>query len=199
MNLKNFTKGLWTDLPVLRVLLGFCPTLAVTNKAANGLTMGLATTFVLLFSSSLISIFKRWIPSRIRIPIFIVVIASFVTIVDYTLAAYYREMHKVLGIYVPLIVVNCLILGRVEAFASKRPLGDSILDALGMGIGFTLVLIVLGSIRELFGFGTIFSHQILAKPYEPMVIMIVPPGALLSLGLLLGLMNLVSRRLEERR
>lgn len=199
MNLRNFTKGLWSDLPVLRVLLGFCPALAVTNRAANGLTMGLATTFVLLFSSTLISIFRKVIPSRIRIPIFIVIIASFVTIVNYSLAAYYREMHKALGVYVPLIVVNCLILGRAEAFASKNPLGDSILDALGMGVGFTLVLVVLGSVRELFGFGTIFSHQIISKPYEPMVMMIVPPGALFSLGLLLGLMNLASRRLEGRR
>ncbi|RKY02333.1 electron transport complex subunit RsxE [Candidatus Poribacteria bacterium] len=199
MRLQNFTKGLWTELPVLRVLLGFCPTLAVTNRAENGLVMGLATTFVLFFSCTLISIFKKLIPHRIRIPIFIVVIASFVTIVDYLLAAYYWEMHKVLGIYIPLIVVNCLILGRVEAFASKNPVGDSMLDALGMGVGFTLVLVVLGSIRELFGFGTIFSHQVIGKPYEPMVLMIIPPGALLSLGLLLGLMNLIRDRMEGRR
>lgn len=197
MKLKDFTKGLWEELPVFRILLGFCPTLAVTNKAANGFAMGIATSFVLIFSSTLISIFKKLIPKRIRIPIFIVVIATFVTIANYTLAAYFEDMHKTLGLYVPLIVVNCLILGRAEAFASKNPVGSSILDALGMGVGFTLALTVLGSIREILGFGTIFSFEILGKPFEPMIMMIIPPGAFITLGLLLALMNKISTRTEK--
>lgn len=194
MKIKDFTKGLWSELPVFRVLLGFCPTLAVTNKASNGLAMGLATSFVLIFSSTLISMLKNLIPKKIRIPIFIVMIASFVTIVNYVLAAYFEEMHKTLGLYIPLIVVNCIILGRAEAFASKNPVGSSFLDAWGMGIGFTWALTMLGSIRELFGFGTIFSIGILGKPFEPMIMMIVPSGAFITLGLLLALMNVVRRK-----
>lgn len=197
MKVQDFTKGLWTELPVFRVLLGFCPTLAVTNKAANGFAMGIATSFVLIFSSTLISAFKNLIPRRIRIPIFIVIIASFVTIANYLLAAYFQEMHKTLGLYVPLIVVNCLILGRVEAFGSKNPVDSSFLDALGMGTGFTLALTVVGSIRELFGFGTVFSVEILKEPFGHMTIMIVPPGAFLTLGLLLGLINIINKRIEE--
>jgi len=189
MKAKDFTKGLWEELPVFRILLGFCPTLAVTNKAANGFAMGIATAFVLIFSSTVISIFKNLIPRRIRIPIYIVVIASFVTITNYVLAAYFESMHKTLGLYVPLIVVNCLILGRAEAFASRNPISSSFLDALGMGVGFTLALTIIGSIREIFGFGTIFSTQILGKPFEPMIMMIIPPGAFITLGLLLALMN----------
>ncbi len=191
---KEFLKGLWDDNPVLRMLLGLCPTLAVTNSAINGLSMGLATTFVLLSSSIIISLLRKVIPHQVRIAGYIVIIATFVTVADKFLAAYLPEISKALGPYVPLIVVNCLILGRQEAFSSKNGVGRSIIDALGMGLGFVFVLVVLGSIREILGSATLFNIQVLGDWFNPWMIMILPPGAFLTLGLLIGLGNWLNER-----
>jgi len=191
---KEFLKGLWDDNPVLRMLLGLCPTLAVTNSAINGLAMGLATTFVLISSSIIISLLRKVIPHQVRIAGYIVIIATFVTVADKFLAAYLPEISKALGPYVPLIVVNCLILGRQEAFSSKNGVGRSIIDALGMGLGFIFVLVVLGSIREILGSATLFNIQVLGEWFNPWMIMILPPGAFLTLGLLIGLGNWLNER-----
>lgn len=190
MNLwKEFSKGIVSRNPLLRLVLGMCPALAVTTAAANGVAMGLAATFVLVCSNFVIAVFRKAIPPAVRIPIFIVVIASFVTITDLVMNAFAHEMHKVLGLFVPLIVVNCIILGRAEAFASRNPVLVSVIDGLGMGVGFTLALVVLGAIREIVGNGTIFGISVVTDAYEPAVIMLLPPGAFLALGLLLGAIN----------
>lgn len=190
MNLrKDFAKGFISQNPVFRLVLGMCPTLAVTTAAINGVAMGLATTAVLVSSNLIISSLRRLIPRQVRIPIFIVVIATFVTAVDRIMAGYFSDLHKVLGIFIPLIVVNCIILGRAEAFASKNPVPNSVLDGLGMGFGFTLSLTILGSVREIFGNGTIFGIQVLGWGFKPALIMLMPPGAFLALGLLVGLIN----------
>jgi len=191
---KEFLKGLWNENPILRMLLGLCPTLAVTNSAINGLAMGLATTFVLISSSILISLLRKVIPYQVRIAGYIVIIATFVTVADKFLAAYLPDISKALGPYVPLIVVNCIILGRQEAFSSKNGVGRSIIDALGMGLGFILVLLVLGSIREILGSATLFNIQVLGDWFNPWMIMILPPGAFLTLGLLIGLGNWLNER-----
>ncbi len=183
----NFVKGLWRENPVFRLLLGFCPTLAVTTSAIDGLGMGVSTTAVLLGSNIVVALIKDLIPDKVRIPAFIVVIATFVTVVDLSLQAWAFELHKSLGIFIPLIVVNCIILGRAEAFASKNGVVSSALDALGMGFGFTFGLLVLGSIRELLGSGSIFGVKLLAQ--GPFLLMILPPGAFITLGLLLATMN----------
>jgi electron transport complex protein RnfE len=186
---REFTKGFWRENPIFRLVLGICPTLAVTTAAINGIGMGLATTFVLVCSNVVISLLRNFIPARVRIPSFIVVIASFVTIVDLVMAGFFFELHKTLGLFIPLIVVNCIILGRAEAFASKHPLVESIADGFGMGFGFTLSLLVLGSIREVLGNGTIFDVPAFGPGYFPFLIMILPPGAFITLGFLLALMN----------
>lgn len=191
---KNFLKGLWQQNPVFRLILGMCPTLAVTNTAINGVAMGLATLFVLVSSGLIVSLIKNFVPSRVRIPSYIIIIATFVTIADYFLAAFYPHLHKVLGIYVPLIVVNCIILGRMEAFASKNPLQESLADALGMGAGFTLALISLGMVREFLGFGKIFGISFLGEWYPPMLIMKSPTGAFITLGIMLALIHKFSKR-----
>lgn len=185
----NFSKGILKENPVFRLLLGLCPTLAVTTAAINGVAMGLATTAVLVSSNLIISSLRKAIPPRVRIPVFIVVIASFVTIVDMVMEGFFYRLHKVLGLFIPLIVVNCIILGRAEAFASRRPVLDSLFDGLGMGVGFTLSLIVLGSIRELLGNGTIFGVRLVGEGFQPFLLMILPPGAFIVLGLLLAGMN----------
>jgi electron transport complex protein RnfE len=186
---REFTKGFWRENPIFRLVLGMCPTLAVTTAAINGIGMGLATTFVLVCSNVVISLLRNFIPSRVRIPSFIVVIASFVTIVDLVMAGFFFQLHKTLGLFIPLIVVNCIILGRAEAFASKHPLADSVADGLGMGFGFTLSLLVLGSIREVLGNGTLFNVPAFGPGYFPFLVMILPPGAFITLGFLLALMN----------
>lgn len=193
-DIQQFIKGLWKQNPIFRLILGMCPTLAVTNAAINGLTMGLATLFVLIMSSFVVSLIRKLIPPKVRIPCFIVIIATFVTIADYILAAAVPAVHKVLGIYVPLIVVNCIILGRMEVFASKNKLTSSLSDALGMGLGFTYGLIILASLRELLGFGTIFGFTILGSWYPQMLVMKLPTGAFISLGFLIALMNIITRR-----
>ena len=187
--MREFTKGLWRENPIFRLVLGICPTLAVTTAAINGIGMGLATTFVLVCSNVVISLLRNFIPPRVRIPSFIVVIASFVTIVDLVMAGFFFQLHKTLGLFIPLIVVNCIILGRAEAFASKHPLKESIADGFGMGLGFTLSLLVLGSIREVLGNGTIFNVPAFGPGYFPFLLMILPPGAFITLGFLLALMN----------
>ena len=193
---KDFVKGLWKQNPAFRLILGMCPTLAVTNMAVNGLAMGLATLFVLVASGIIISIIKGLIPSKVRIPCYIVIIASFVTLADYFLAAFYTDIHKVLGLYIPLIVVNCIILGRMEAFASKNPLSNSIADAFGMGLGFTWALVLLGSVRELLGFGTIFGATLLGSWYPGMLVMKLPTGAFITLGLMIALMNIINEKVR---
>jgi electron transport complex protein RnfE len=185
----EFIKGFWSENPVFRLVLGLCPTLAVTTSAENGLGMGLATTFVLVFSNLVISSIRKFIPKKVRIPAYIVTIATFVTIVDLVMNGYFHALHKSLGLFIPLIVVNCIILGRAEAFASKNPVGVSIIDGFGMGFGFTISLIVLGAIREVIGNGTIFDISIFGAGYVPLLLMILPPGAFIVLGVLLGLMN----------
>ncbi len=190
---KDFIRGLWEDIPPFRLVLGLCPTLAVTTAADNGIGMGLATTFVLTCSNALISAIRSLIPKKVRIASYIVIIASFVVIVELFMQAYFYRLYIVLGIFIPLIVVNCIILGRAEAFASKKPIINSIMDGLGHGLGFTLSLTVLGSIRELLGSGTIFGYHVMGADFMPFSFLIKPPGAFVCLGLLLGAMNIISR------
>ena len=187
-NLQTFTKGLVKENPILVLLLGCCPTLATTTSAINGMSMGLATTFVLIMSNLVISLLKGFIPDKVRIPCFIVVIASFVTIVQLVMQAYVPDIYETLGLFIPLIVVNCIVLGRAEAFASKNPVFPSILDGAGMGLGFTFALTILGCIRELLGNGTIFSLRILPETAN-MLLFILPPGAFICLGLLIAIVN----------
>jgi electron transport complex protein RnfE len=186
---QEFKRGLWKENAVFRLLLGLCPTLAVTTSAENGLGMGLATTFVLVGSNVVVSLLRRLIPSKVRIPAFIVIIASFVTVVQLCMEAYFYDLYKALGIFIPLIVVNCVILGRAEAFASKNSLLPSLVDGLGMGTGFTLALFVLGAVRELFGSGALLGYSVLGSSYQPFLLMILPPGAFIAMGLLLAAMN----------
>ncbi|MEN8687319.1 MAG: electron transport complex subunit E [Desulfuromonadales bacterium] len=186
---QEFRKGFWRDNAVFRLLLGLCPALAVTTSAENGLGMGLATTFVLVCSNIVVSSLRQFIPAKVRIPSFIVVIASFVTVVQLCMEAFFYDLHKALGIFIPLIVVNCLILGRAEAFASKNRLAPAIADGVGMGLGFTLALFVLGAVRELFGSGSLFGYAVFGPEYQPLLLMILPPGAFIAMGLLLAAMN----------
>ena len=192
--LREFTKGLWEINPTFKQILGMCPTLAVTVSAINGIAMALATTFVLVFSSLLISLVRKLIPNQVRIAAYIVIIATFVTVVDLVMKAQFPDLSKALGPFIPLIVVNCIILGRAEAFASKNNPLRSILDALGNGAGFLISLFVLGSIRELIGSRTILGYQIMPNGFEPWLIMILPAGAFLTLGLLMGFANLYIER-----
>jgi len=191
---KEFTKGFWQELPPFRLVLGLCPTLAVTTAAENGLAMGLATTFVLVFSNLVVSSLRQVIPSKVRIASYIVIIASFVVMAELLMQAYFYPFYEILGIFVPLIVVNCIILGRAEAFASKNPIIYSLADGLGIGLGFTISLIVLGGIREILGNGTFFDASIMWSTFEPFRFMVKAPGAFVALGFLLGFMNLISRK-----
>jgi len=196
--IKDFVKGLWRENPVFVQVLGMCPTLAVTTKALFGLSMGLATTFVVISSSIVISAVRKFVPDEVRIPIFTVIIATFVTAADYFLKANFFQISKALGPYVPLIVVNCVILGRAEAFASKTGVVRSFLDALGMGLGFTAALIVLGSIREILGAGTIFGFELMGKGFTNWIVMVLPAGAFITLGLLVGVFNIINDRVRSR-
>jgi len=190
---ENFLKGIIKDNPVFVMLLGMCPTLGVTSSAFNGLGMGVATLFVLLMSNIVVSLIKSQIPSKVRIPAFIIIIASFVTIVEMVLEAYIPFLFEQLGIFIPLIVVNCLILGRAEAFASKNDLWSSIVDALGMGIGFTIALTLLGAVREILGSGSIFDFRLVAEDANTLLLFILPPGAFIALAYLSVLFNKVSK------
>ncbi len=193
---QEFTKGFSKSNPVFVLLLGLCPTLAVTGTVNDAIGMAVAATFVLVCSNIIISLARDIIPPKVRIPCFIVVIATFVTIVELVMQAYLPPLYKSLGIFVPLIVVNCIILGRAEAFASKNPVGASVLDGLGMSLGFGWALVLLATVREVLGNGTFLGYQ-LVPGFRPALIMILPPGAFLSLGLILGFINL--RRLRKAR
>jgi electron transport complex protein RnfE len=187
----NFTKGFIKENPVFVLLLGLCPTLGVTSTAINGLGMGLATTFVLVMSNLVVSIIKSMIPDKVRIPAFIVIIASFVTIVELTMQAYTPALFEALGLFIPLIVVNCIVLGRAEAFASKQSILSSIVDGLGMGLGFAFALTLLGGVRELLGSGNIFGFELLQG--DLMLVFVLAPGAFIALGYLIALMNRVAK------
>jgi len=187
-------RGIFKENPVFRLVLGICPTLAVTTSLANALGMGLASSFVLLGSNIGISLLRGVIPAKVRIPAFIVIISTFVTIIDLLMAAFMPDLHNALGIFIPLIVVNCIIMGRAEAFASKSPVGPSIIDALGMGIGFTLALALIGAVRELFGSGALLGFSVPGLDAMPVLLLILPPGAFLTMGLLLGLFNFIAQK-----
>ncbi len=192
--MKTFKNGILDENPTFVQLLGMCPTLAVTTSAINGMAMGLATMVVLIGSNLVISLLRKVIPDKIRIPAFIVIIATFVTIIDMFMHAYAFTLYKSLGLFIPLIVVNCLILGRAESFASKQSAFPSIVDAVGMGLGFTGALTILGAVRELLGAGSLFGLDVLGAGFKPVLVMILPPGAFLALGLLIGLVNFVAMK-----
>lgn len=191
--LSTFTNGLLKENPTLVLVLGMCPTLATTTSAVNGMSMGLATTFVLLCSNVVISLLKNLIPDKVRIPAFIVVIASFVTLVQLMMQAYLPDLYASLGLFIPLIVVNCIVLGRAEAFAAKNNAGLSALDGLGMGLGFTLSLTVLGSIRELLGTGKIFNLSVFSEDYG-MLIFVLAPGAFIALAYVMAIVNNIKNK-----
>lgn len=194
----EFLKGLWRENPVFVAVLGLCPALAVTNSGINGLAMGLATTFVLINSSILVSLLRHAIPKQVRITAYIVIIATFVTVVDFLLAAFTPDIHKALGAFIALIVVNCLILGRQESFASKNHVGLAIADAAGMSGGFTFALVMIGGIREILGSGALFGMSLFGEGYEPWVIMILPPGGFFALGFLLLFFNWFTKWRKHR-
>jgi len=189
---QNFFKGIIRENPVFVMLLGMCPTLGVTSSAMNGLGMGIATLFVLLMSNIVVSLVKKQIPDKVRIPAFIIIIASFVTIVEMVLEAYIPFLYEQLGIFIPLIVVNCLILGRAEAFASKHNFLSSVIDALGMGIGFVIALTVLGATREILGSGSIFEMKFVSEDANTFILFILPPGAFIALAYLAALFNRIT-------
>lgn len=191
---EEFVKGIWRDNPVFVQVLGMCPMLAVTNSAINAVVMGAATFFVLVGSSFLVSSAKNLIPKQVRISLYIIIIATFVTVADYTLLALVPKVHKDLGAFIPLIVANCMILGRQEAFASRNNVRFAVMDAIGMSTGFMIALFSLGSVREILGNGSLFNIPLFGESFEPWVIMILPPGGFLTLGLLLLLFNWVSAR-----
>ena len=195
----EFVKGVWRENPVFIAALGLCPALAVTNSLMNALVMGAATTFVLMGSSLLISTFRNIIPKQVRISVYIIVIATFVTTVDFTLAAAMPDAHKQLGAFISLIVVNCLILGRQEAFASKNTVGLALSDAFGMSVGFTLALSMIGAVREILGSGTLLGVSLFGDSFEPWAVMVLPPGGFLALGALLAVFAHLAKKSEQRK
>ncbi len=210
--IREFAKGIWKENPVLRLLLGMCPALAVTTSAVNGFGMGICTLAVLLGSNLVVSTLRSLIPPKVRIPAFIMIIATFVTVVDLVMNAFAHDLHKALGLFIPLIVVNCVILGRAEAFASRRGVLLSLFDGLGMGIGFTLALVVVGGIREILGNGTLFVGlgdllgipfngftNLFTASYEPVIVMVLAPGAFITLGFVLAAMNKMDSLVARRR
>ncbi len=189
---KNFSKGFIKENPVFVLLLGMCPTLGVTSSAINGLGMGLATTFVLVMSNIVVSLVKKGIPDKVRIPAFIVIIATFVTIVQLTMQAFLPSLFKSLGLFIPLIVVNCIVLGRAEAFASKNKIGSSAIDGLGIGLGFTFALVLLGGIREVLGSGRLFNLTLYSENYVTLLF-VLAPGAFIVLGYLIAIINRIKK------
>ena len=202
-------EGLWSNNQALVALLGLCPLLAVTNTAVNGLGLGIATLVVLTLSNTTISIIRNWVRPEVRLPVFVLIIASFVTAVELSMMAWFYELYRILGIFIPLIVTNCTIIGRAEAFASKNPLGRSLVDGLAMGLGFTLVLTALGAMREIIGLGTLFSqadlmfgevaaglYMSLGEDFKGMLLAILPPGAFIGLGFMIALKNLIDKQLS---
>ncbi|HHT14869.1 MAG TPA: electron transport complex subunit E [Clostridiales bacterium] len=196
---KVFTNGLFGENPVFRLVLGTCPTIAVTTSAINGVGMGLAATFVLVGSNVVISLLRNFIPNKVRIPAFIVVICTFVTMVQMIMQAFLPSLYESLGIFIPLIVVNCIILARAEAFASKNNVGESAMDGLGMGLGFTLGLLLIGAIREVIGAGTIFDYQVFGAHFQPMLLLILAPGGFIVYGLALGIINGVTEKFSSKK
>ena len=194
-----FLNGIINENPTFRLVLGTCPTLAVTTSAINGLGMGAAATFVLVGSNAVISLLRNFIPDKVRIPAFIVVICTFVTMVQMLMQAFVPSLYDALGMFIPLIVVNCIILARAEAFASKNRMLPSVVDGVGMGIGFTLAITVMGAIRELIGAGTVFGLQVMSAGYQPMLLIVMASGGFLTFGLYLGLFNLIVNRIEKKR
>ena len=194
----EFVKGLWRDNPVFVQALGMCPVLAVTNTARNALAMGLATMFVLVMSNATVSSLRRFVPRQVRIATYILIIATFVTIVDYLIQAVSLELHRALGAFISLIVVNCLILGRAEAFASKNTVGRAVLDGLGMGLGFVFALFCLGAVRELLGNGSLFDVRAMHESFQPWIIMILPPGGFFTLAGWLLVFNALRARAARR-
>jgi electron transport complex protein RnfE len=192
-----FTNGLVRENPLLILMIGLCSSLAVTTSTANGIGMGLAMTFVLLMSELVISIFRKLIPDSIRIPVFIIIIAAFTTVIDYVLKAWFPDLSKAMGVFIPLIVVNCIIMGRVEGFASKQPVSDVIFDALGMGLGFTWVLTGIALLRELLGGGTILGFQVLPASYQPILFFVLPPGGFFVFSLFIALNLFIKSRLKD--
>lgn len=195
---QEFTKGILRENPLFIIVLGTCPSLAITTKVENGIGMGLAATFVLICSNVFISLLRNIIPKQVRIPAFIVVIASFVTIADLVLHAYAYPLWQALGIFIPLIVVNCIILGRAEAFAQSNTVLSSLIDGIGMGLGFTIALILMSTIREILGNGTFLGMSVFGKGFEPAVMMVLPPGGFLTLGFLIAVVNVINKRMKER-
>mgnify|MGYP001131724144 CR=1 FL=1 len=185
--LKELTKGFLRENPILVIMLGLCATLACSTSVTDAFGMGLAFSFVMLCSNIVVSAIRKLVPSQVRIPVFIIVISTFVTIVDYTLKAYFPALSQSLGVFVPLIVVNCIVMARAEAFSSKNTAMASLMDGIGMGIGFTLIITVIGAIREVIGNGTLVGHQIMPAHYQPFLIFILPPGAFLVIGFLMAL------------
>ena len=198
-NADEFIKGLWRENPVFIAVLGLCPAMAVTNSLMNALVMGIASTFVLVGSSALVSLLRKVIPKPVRISIYIIIIATFVTTVDFVLQAFMYDAHKELGAFISLIVVNCLILGRQEAFASKNTLFPAVADAAGMSVGFTLAMAMIGAVREILGSGTLLGFSLFGDRFEPWVIMVLPPGGFLTLGALLMVFAWLQERGAKRR
>lgn len=193
-----FKNGLLKENPIFVQLVGMCSALAITTSAFNGIGMGVAVIFVLVGSNVVISAMRNIIPDEVRIPVFVIIIATFVTIIDMFMHAFTFELYQALGVFIPLIVVNCIILARAEAFAFKNGIVDSIFDGLGMGLGYTIAITLLSAIREILGNGTLFSFSVLPEAYEPMMIIIQPPGAFIALGLLIGLVNYLTRKKEAK-
>jgi len=184
---KELTKGFLKENPILVIMLGLCATLACSTSATDALGMGVAFSFVMLGSNVVVASIRKLVPSQVRIPVYITVISTFVTIVDYTLKAYFPALSQSLGVFVPLIVVNCIVMGRAEAYSSKNPVLASLMDGIGMGIGFTFIITLIGSVREVIGNGSLFSHPVMPASYQPFMILILPPGAFLVIGFLMAL------------
>jgi len=192
--IKDFINGVWNENPIFRMVIGICSALAVTTAASNGIAMGLALTFVLTCSSILVSILRNVIPSTVRIPCYIIVVATFTTVVDLFMKAYFPALYEVMGIFIPLIVVNCIVLARAEAFASKVGVARATADALGMGLGYTWAITLISIIREIMGSGTLFGYHIMGDGFVPWIIAILPPGAFIVMGILVGIMNMIARK-----
>jgi len=197
--LKECTKGLVKENPILVIMLGLCAALACSTSATDAVGMGIAFSFVMIFSNIVVAAIRKLVPNQVRIPVYIVVISTFVTIVDYTLKAYFPSLSQSLGVFVPLIVVNCIVMGRAEAFSSKNAIAPSLMDGIGMGIGFTLIIGLIGAIREMVGNGTLFGRQVMPAAYQPFLIFILPPGAFLVIGFLLALHRKVMLTLDKPR
>lgn len=196
---NDFTRGIWRENPTFKMVIGICSTLAVSNAVANGIAMGLAATFVLVGSCVIISALRNVTPDKIRMPIFVVSIATFTTIVSMLMNAYFLDLYNVMKLYIALIVVNCIIMARAEAFASKNPVINTFFDSLGMGFGYTIALVLISAVREILGNGTFLGMQIMPATYQPVLLLVLPPGAFLTLGLFAGFSNLIDSWFAERK